>query len=42
MKIVDTENILFQKNFKTKEEAIEKMLSKVTKDKIKKIIYLMK
>lgn len=36
MKIVDTENILFQKNFKTKEEAIEKMLSKVTKDKIKK------
>lgn len=36
MKIVDTENILFQKNFKTKEEAIEKMLYKVTKDKIKK------
>lgn len=36
MKIVDTDNILFQENFKTKEEAIQKMLSKVTKNKEKK------
>ena len=36
MKIIDIDNIIYQEEFKTKENIIKKMLTKVTNDKLKK------